>query len=150
MKTKKKIPTHAETVSQSPGVILCALIGGGIGLALTVMATMISPLALLGLEAPNAMATQAAAFCIFLGGASGAAVAAKRCKTAPMAAGLISAAIMALPILLVSFFITGEVSWLNIAVMTASLVISALIGSVCVTKAGTSRKRNMKRALKRR
>ena len=132
------------------GILQSALAGGGIGIALTVMLALLSPFALLGLSDPNSTVLPITAICVFFGGASSAAIAAKNCRESPLAAGMLSAAVIAVPLTVTSFFISGEWWVASLGVMLASLIFSALFGVWLVVKAGKSRKRNMKKALKRR
>ena len=127
-----------------------SLLGGGIGIALTLLVILISPFAMLGLGSPNSLALVFAAIAVFLGSATGSAFSATRCKDSPILAGLLSSGIITLPPVIISFFLPYDTSVLNIAVISVSLIGASIIGSLTVTKFSSSRKRNMKKALKRR
>lgn len=127
-----------------------SLIGGGIGLALVIATVLISPFAMLSFSAPNALALPFAAVAVLLGGASGSAYSANRYKDAPIAAGMISSGIIAIPLVIASFFIPQSRSLFNTAIISASLIGGSIAGSVSIAKIASDRKRNMKRAMKRR
>ncbi len=138
------------TPKKQKGIFQSALIGGGIGVALIIMLALLSPFALLSFSSPNSTVLPMTAVCVFLGGISGATLAAKSCKDSPLSAGMLSAAVIAVPLIIVSLFFGGE-WWLTaFGIIIASLAVSAFVGSWVVSKAGRSRKRNMKKALKRR
>lgn len=138
------------TPKKQKGILQSALIGGGVGLALILMLALLSPFALLGFSNPNATVLPMTAVCVFLGGISGATLAAKSCKDSPIAAGMLSSAVIAVPMVAVSMFAGGEWWLAAFGIIIASLAVSAFVGSWIVSKAGRSRKRNMKKALKRR
>jgi hypothetical protein len=111
---------------------------------------LISPFAMLGLSSPNSLALIFAAAAVFLGSASGSVFSATQYKDSPVAAGLLSSGIIALPLIIVSLFLPYETSLVSIAVISASIIVASLFGSIAVSKFSSNRKRNMKKALKRR
>ncbi len=145
MARSKKAKTPSE-----PNILITSLIGGGIGLAVTIALAFLLPLAMLSAGDPNTLALPASALCIFTGGLTGAVITSKKCKKMPIQSGLLVGGIMLLPMLLVSIFINGEFRFVNAAVLTAVLISAVLIGSVINAKMASSGKRNMKKALKRR
>ena len=127
-----------------------SLIGGGIGIALTLLVILISPFAMLSFGSPNSLALLFAAIAVFLGSAAGSVFSATRYKESPIVSGLLSSGIIALPLIIISIFLPYEISFTNIAVISVSLIVASLAGSISVSKFSSNRKRNMKKALKRR
>lgn len=136
--------------NREPSLVVSALIGGGIGLAVIIITALISPLLLLNMGDPNSMITPVAAVCVFIGGATGSVIAARLCGESFAVSGLISASVMLLPILLVSFLIPGERNVVLSAAMSAVLLASSLLSSFAASRISSNRKKNMKKLMKRR
>lgn len=145
-KSKKRVP-HGKS---EPNIWLGALIGGGIGLAAVLGLALIMPLALMGLDDPNGFALPAAAFCVFMGGLVGGFISANTSKGAEIISGLLSAAVIILPMLLISFIYGKGFAPIGFLIILASLLISSFLGAFAVLKLNSGRKRSMKRAMRRR
>lgn len=131
-------------------VFISALIGGGIGLAVTLLLVLILPFVALSFEDPASTALPIAVVCAFVGAVVGAFISAKKCKSSVMPVCLISAAVMLVPLTAVSFFVGGKGSIIGAALIIGAILIASLATALAVMKISGSRKRNMKKVLKRR
>lgn len=147
---KNKKRKSADPSQNQKGVFVSALIGGGIGFALIMLLALVSPFVLLGFSNPNATVLPITAACVFLGGLSGATVSARGCKASPFAAGMLSAGVIAVPMVLISLFVGGSLWLAALGAVLASLALSSFAGAYLTSRAGKSKKRNMKKALRRR
>ena len=145
-----KAKSFKQNESNTKDFFKSSLLGGGIGIALTLLVVLISPFAMLGFSSPNALTLLFAAIAVFLGSASGSIFAASGYKDSPILAGLLASGVIAFPLVIVSLFLPYDVSFLNILVISISLISASLLGSLTVGKLSSNRKRNMRKALKRR
>ena len=146
--TKQRTPAQNQSGTQS--FFKASLIGGGIGIALTALVILLSPFTILSSASPSSLSLVLAAAAVFLGSAAGSVFSATHYKDSPVLAGLLSSGVIALPLIITSLFLPYETSATNVAVISASLIVASLIGSISVSKFSSNRKRNMKKALKRR
>ncbi len=142
---KTKNPQKDQT-----NLLICALIGGGIGLALSILLALIMPMAIINSSDPNSLTTPLAAVCIGLGGMAGAVTSSKKSNQMKFLAGMLSTAVILVPIFLISLIIPQNFNIMNAIVSVSALLISASIGAFTVSKTSSNQKRNMKKAMKRR
>lgn len=131
-------------------VWISGVIGGGAGLAVTLVSALLLPLALVSLDDPKPFVFPLACLCVFVGGILGGFVSAKNARGNELLASLIGSAAMLLPMLVISLFINRQGSALHLLLVAASAVISFLLGSGVIRAISQNKKRNMKRAMKRR
>lgn len=143
---KKKNPVSGN----ESNIFVCALIGGGIGFGITLALALILPFAVTGFDDPNSLAMPMACLSAFVGSFAGAFISAKRNGGLSVQTGLLSSAVMLLPMIAVSFIIPGESNMIGALVMVAVIVVAALLGSLAVNKLTGNRKRSMKKVMKRR
>ncbi len=146
MKKKRVNPEAANERS----VFICSLIGGGAALLITLVLALLMPLLLLAADDPNSLVMPTVCVCSFVGVAVGAVISARLCKDSFVVCGLLTFAVMFLPILLISLIIPNKSDFLNAAVISVSSLASALLASVLYSRISGNRKRNMKRVMKRR
>ena len=146
MEHNKKRATPATTQN----AFICALVGGGISLAVMLIAALAFPLAALKFEDPNASAMPISYICAFIGALIGAFAAAKKCGHSSVQTGLMSGAVMLLPMILVSLVIPGGGSIISALIIGAVIMGASFLGSFVNMKLSGNRKRNMKKAMKRR
>ena len=146
MARKKK----AQNIKKDTDIYIASLIGGGIGLAASLLMILISPLILIKTATPNAFAQIAACLSLFLGGCTGGFMSAVRCRNMPMGSGLLSSLVTVVPTLLVSFFIPGGADILGAVIIIAISAGGAALGAFIFLKSSGNKKKKMKRALKRR
>jgi len=146
MENKKK--RNPSATKENP--VLCALIGSGISIAVMLLTALVFPFAALKLNDPNATAMPISCLCAFIGALSGGFVSAKKCGHSMIQVGLMSSGITALPMILISLIIPGNLDFVSALIILAMIVIASALGSYIVMKMNTSRKRNMKKAMKRR
>ena len=127
-----------------------SLIGGGVGLAVTVISVLLMPLLLLRSPDPNALILPAAAICLFIGAIAGSIIGALNAKGKEMISGAINCGIIFAAMLLISFMFKKGFDLIGFLVLTAVIIISSLLGAFAVMKMNTSQKRNMNKMMKRR
>lgn len=142
---KNTNPQKSET-----NILICALIGGGIGLALSLMLALIMPMAIINSGDPNSLTTPLAAVCIGLGGMTGAVTSARKSKDSKFLAGMLSSAVILVPLSLVSFLLPQNFNMLNGIISVSALMLSAFLGAFATSKTSSNSKKNMKKAMKRR
>ncbi|MBQ9848117.1 MAG: TIGR04086 family membrane protein [Clostridia bacterium] len=127
---------------------LCSLIGGGIGLGVTVACALLIPLLIKSTADPNSLVKIMAAACVFLGGAVGGFIASMQSRS--FASGMLSAAVCAVCMLVVSLFSEQPPEWSSALASLLALIASSALGSYLATATQKNKKRSMKRAMKRR
>lgn len=127
---------------------ISCLVGGVIGMSITLLSLLLSPVALLKLADPTSVVILAAAICLFVGGLIGGGYSASRCRENPMAAGLLSSAVMGAPLLLLSILVRGKIGFGILGLMLACLLVSAVAGTFMVTYRTKDKKKKMKKVLK--
>lgn len=132
------------------GLLLCGIIGGAIGLAAELIFGLLLPLALVTLDDPASLITASAAFCAFVGGASGGTAASLFCKGRELSAGLIAAGFMLLCMLVVSLAVPGGLSWSLLLLLASVTLITATLASLLVSSLTRKRSHSMKRVMRRR
>ena len=142
---KKRNPSANQ---QNP--FICALIGGGISLAVIILAVLLCPFVALKLSNPNAIAMPISYVCAFIGALIGGFVSAKKCGDSMIQVGLMSSGVTVLPMVLVSFLIPGSGNIISALIIIAVIVCASMLGAYSVMKINGSRKRNMKKVMKRR
>lgn len=130
--------------------VLTSLIGGAIGSAVTLAMLLLLPLAVLGLDDPNALAVPTVCVCTAVGSAVGCFFAISKCRESPVRSALISAGVMLLAVTVASLFASGEWSILRALAVVLSVVLGGGAVTAMLTRASKSRKRRMKNAMKRR
>ncbi len=145
-RTKKREPE----MNGSSNFFLTSLIGGGIGLGVTLLLVLLLPFAVLGFDDPNAFALPSACVCALAGSAVGSFFAVGRCKESPIAAALTASGVILVPMLIVSFFISGEFSIVGVLTVIGSIAAGSVLTSLLLTRTSKSRKRRMKNVMKRR
>ncbi len=130
--------------------LLPSVIGGLVGLCVTVALLLVLPFAILGFEDPNSFVLPSVCLCTLVGSAVGGFFAVSKCKDTAVLSALTSFATVILPIALISFFVSGEIRVaLIIAVPMSALAGNGLV-ALAVTRLSKSKKRKMKNAMKRR
>ncbi|MBR6755245.1 MAG: YrzE family protein [Clostridia bacterium] len=132
------------------GFTVAGLIGGGVGLTVTLILVLIAPFLLLNTNDPNSVSNYCAAVCAFIGSGVGSAIASLLCKESPLQAGLLSGATEVVPIILVSLFLPGSINFVNCAIILSSIGLGAFSVSFLIMRTKSNQKKNMKRVMKRR
>ena len=127
-----------------------SLIGGGIGLAISMLAALLMPILLLKLDDTYAFILPAAGLCLFAGGIAGGIIGALNTKGREIISGLINSGVMLSAMLLVSFMFKKGFDLIGFLILTAVIILSSLLGAFAVMKTNNSQKRNMNRMMKRR
>ncbi len=145
---KKTKRAQKERQEKGGKLSISCLVGGAVGLGITLLSVLLSPIALLKSGDPTSMVTLTAAICLFAGGLIGGGYSASRCKENPMGAGLLSSAVMGAPLLLLSLLLKGEMSFAVVGLMLACLLASAVTGTLIVTYRTKDKRKKMKKVLK--
>ena len=147
MKRNKKNPTQSN---RPKGILLCALMGGGVGFLAILLLALLMPMAIINSADPNSLAMPVSAACVGLGTMAGSATAAFVNKDSKFISGMSAALIPLAPMMLISLLVSGEFNMMNSIIILIALVASGAASAFAVSKIGTSRKKAMKRAMKRR
>lgn len=145
-RTKRPNPTN----SNEGNFILPSVIGGLIGLGVTVVLLLVLPLLILGLEDPNSFVLPSVCLCALVGNASGGFVSASKSRDNIFMSVLISLATAILPVILISFFVTGDLSLASLIAVLLSTIAGNALAALSVTKFAKSKRRKMKSVMKRR
>lgn len=127
-----------------------SLISGGIGLGVAVVALLLMPIALLPLKEPGTLLLPAVSAVVVLGGAACGVTASLRFCESSLAISLIGAGVILLPIIAVSLFVSGNFNIFNFALIALLIFASSVLSGLAVVRFRSSKKRSMKRAMKRR
>ena len=144
-RTKRANPTNGNE-SRFP---LQSVIGGLIGFGVTVVLLLALPFLVLGFEDPNSFVLPSVCLCTFAGNSVGGFVSASKSDNI-IATTLISLATAVLPIILISFFVSGSFSLVSAVAVLLSAVVGNALSAFAVTKFSKSKKRKMKNVMKRR
>lgn len=147
MERTKKNRTAAEADN---GFVLPSLVCGLIGLGVTGALLLLMPFAILSFDDPSSFTPIAVILSALLGGAVGSLLAAKRCKESQILSSLIVFATMLLPIIVASFFVSGEIGVLSIVSVVLPLALGNAAVAFVTARASKSKKRKMKSVMKRR
>ncbi|MBO5870249.1 MAG: YrzE family protein [Clostridia bacterium] len=142
---KKRNPS-----ANQQNLFICALIGGGISFAVMTLTVLLFPFVALKLGDPNAIAIPISYMCAFIGALVGGFVSAKKCGDFMIQVGLMSSGVTILPMVLISFLIPGSGNIISALIIIAIIVCASMLGAYSVMKINGSRKRNMKKVMKRR
>ena len=145
MAQKRKIPNQS-----GENVYIVSLIGGILGIAISVLLILLSPLILIKTNNPNSLSAITAWICLFIGGFVSAFLAATRLGNEAVKSGLLVGASMILMILPISFFVRGDFNVIGALITLLVIMLSAFLGGFAVYRLNTDQKRNMKKAMKRR
>ena len=145
MAQKRKIPNQS-----GENVYIVSLIGGVLGIAISVLLILLSPLILIKTNNPNSLSAITAWICLFIGGFVSAFLAATRLGNEAVKSGLLVGASMILMILPISFFVRGDFNVIGALITLLVIMLSAFLGGFAVYRLNTDQKRNMKKAMKRR
>lgn len=145
-RTKRANPTNGHE-SRFP---LQSVIGGLIGFGVTVVLLLALPFLVLGFEDPNSFVLPSVCLCTFIGNAVGGFVSASKSRDNIIMSVLISLATAILPVILVSFFVTGDLSLASLIAVLLSTVAGNALAALSVTKFAKSKRRKMKSVMKRR
>ena len=145
MAQKRKIPNQS-----GENVYIVSLIGGVLGIAISVLLILLSPLILIKTNNPNSLSAITAWICLFIGGFVSAFLAATRLGNEAVKSGLLVGASMILIILPISFFVRGDFNVIGALITLLVIMLSAFLGGFAVYRLNTDQKRNMKKAMKRR
>lgn len=144
MAQKRKIPNQGENV------YIISLIGGLLGIVISVLLILLSPFILIKTPNPNSLSAITAWICLFIGGFGSSFLASMRSGNEFIKSGLLVGASMVLMILPISFFINGDFNIFGALITLAVIMLSTFLGSFAVYRLNTDQKRNMKKAMKRR
>lgn len=144
-RTKRANPTNGNE-SRFP---LQSVIGGLIGFGVTVVLLLALPFLVLGFEDPNSFVLPSVCLCTFIGNAVGGFVSASKGNNM-IVATLISLGTAILPIILISFFVSGGFSLVSVVAVLLSATVGNVLSAFAVTKFSKSKKRKMKSVMKRR
>ena len=133
---------------QSPWI--CALIGAGIGIGITLVAMLLMPILLLGTSSPNELVILAAPFCVAIGGCVASFVGTRLSPEQSLMPSLLCLGMMALPLVVASMFVTGERDIVMSAVILLALAASTMFTSFFMLKTASSKKKRVKKLMKRR
>ncbi len=147
MKRNKKNPPQNN---QPKGILLCALMGSGVGFLTILLLALLMPMAIINSADPNSLAMPISAACVGLGTMAGSATAAFISKDAKFLSGMSAALIPLVPMALISLLLSGEFNMMNGVIIFIALGVSGAASSFAVSKIGSSRKKAIKRAMKRR
>lgn len=142
---KKRNPSAG---TQNP--LICALIGGGISIAVIAVTMLLFPFVALKFSDPKSAVLPICIICALIGGLTGGFISAKICGDFMIHVGLMSAGITAVTLLLISLVTIGKINFVLASVIILAIVLSSLLGSYLVMKINRKSKRNMKKALRRR
>ncbi len=129
---------------------ITALISGGIGLLVILALTLIAPLLLLKAENPDGLMLLSALLCVAVGGAVGGLIASRSSKGAEIASALITALVMLIPMLVISFLYKKGFSAVGFVLVAVTLFASSILSALGVLRIGNDKKRSMKRLTKAR
>ena len=144
-RTKRMNPTEGKNSFLLPSVI-----GGLIGLGVTVVLLLALPFAILGLDDPDSFVLPSVCLCTLVGNAIGGFFSVSKCKDNAIASVLLTFATVILPIILISFFISGDISIPSVIGVTLSAAAGSGVIALAVTRFSKSKKRKMKSVMKRR
>lgn len=140
-----KIPQQS-----SDNILSATLIGGGIGIAVCILAVLLMPTILLNFDDPNSLTFIATAFCLILGSTTASITAANKAKNSKTLSGLLASAVLFVPILLISFFIPGDFNIITVLSTLAIIMLSGVCCSYIVQRLSANSKKNMKKFMKSR
>jgi len=144
-KSKKRKPKNGE-----PNIWISSLISGGIGLGVIVAMLLIIPAIIITTDNPKAYISMGAIFCCLAGGITAGIIAASIAKGAEIQAAALASAVIAVPVLLISFVAGKGFDFLWFAIIMGSIVLSALAAAFTLLKISKNKKPNMKKLMKRR
>ncbi len=147
---ERKHKKQAGIPKRELNLLTASAIGGGIGILVSAISVLLSPLILLGAGDPNSLISFATVVCVFLGGLAGAIGAGLLCPDARFRAGLLSAPIAVLPMILLSIIVPSDFDIFFGLIIIATDFAAAFLGAVLLEKSHTSSKKNMKKMMKRR
>ena len=130
--------------------LICALIGGGISIAVIAVTMLLFPFVALKFSDPKSAVLPICIICALIGGLAGGFISAKICGDFMIHVGLMSAGITAVTLLLISLVTIGKINFALASVIILAIVLSSLLGSYLVMQINRKSKRNMKKVLRRR
>ena len=142
--------SQKRRISQSGSLFIESLVSGGVGVGCVLVLLLLLPLVLLTLGDPNGLVFASVCFIVFVGGAACGVTAFCRYAENPPLASLIGAGMMLLPILAVSLFVGGGFDFISFALLAAIAFASSFGASFALCRINGSKRRSMKRAMKRR
>lgn len=145
-RTKRTNPTNES----GNGVFLPSVICGLIGLGVTVALLLVLPFAVLGFENPDSFVLPSVCLCVLVGTAVGGFLAVLKCRDNALVSALTSFATVVMPIILISIFVSGEVSIASVIGVVLSALAGNGLAALAVTRFSKSKKRKMKNVMKRR
>lgn len=129
---------------------LPSVIGGAVGLGTALLLMLVLPFAVLGLDDPDSFVLPSVCICIFIGSAVGGFLTAIKSSDMPLVSAITAFSAMMLPIILISFFVSGEISIASIFAVLLSAAAGMASVTLAVTRFSKSKKRKMKNVMKRR
>ena len=145
MAQKRKIQN-----SFSENLFIVTLIGGLIGLAISISLILLSPLVIIKTQNPNSFSSIIVWVALFIGGFVSSFIIATRFPTIPLKSSLLVGGFILLLLLPFSFFVKGEFDIFSALITLLVIFGSAFLGGFAVYRLNNDQKRNMKKALKRR
>ncbi len=136
--------------NSEPSFVVSAFIGGGIGLLISVLLILLSPIILLKTANPNSLTALMAWISLFVGGIISAFLVSKQFKQITLGISLAIGGVMAVCLVPISFFVSGEFDILGAVITLIIIFGSTFLGGFIVYKQSSNRNRSMKKALKRR
>ncbi|MBE6691915.1 MAG: TIGR04086 family membrane protein [Ruminococcaceae bacterium] len=143
-KTKKR-----QIGGQSESLWLNSLMGGLIGIGVMLISALLLPLIIINTDNPNSLLLPAAIICTALGSFAGGFVSARKAKGEELISGIITALTILLPLALISFIYGKGFSLINFGIIAAVIIGLSVFASYLVAKAGTNKKQNMKKLMKK-
>ncbi len=140
----------SSLANDKQSLFISALIGAGIGIAVTLAFAFLMPLVLLNTSSPNDLVRLSAPLCTVLGGCAGSVISTKLFAEQNLLPSLVCLGLMAAPILLASLFVSGERDFLTSALVLLGLAASSLLTSFVMLRRNTSKKKRVKKLMKRR
>jgi hypothetical protein len=132
------------------GFLFPSVIGGLIGMGVTVALLLILPFAVLGFEDSDSLVLPSVCLCVLVGTAVGGFLAVLKCRDNALVSALTSFATVVMPIILISIFVSGEVSIASVIGVVLSALAGNGLAALAVTRFSKSKKRKMKNVMKRR
>ena len=136
-------------MSGSKNPLICALIGGGIAIAVIAVVALLFPLVALKFGDPKSVIGAVGIICALLGGMTGGFISAKMCGEFMVRVGLMSSGIAVAPLMCLSLVTVGKINFVMASVIIFSIVSSSLLGAYFVMKMNQKNKHNMKKVLRR-
>ena len=146
----ERIKRKNAVAEKGNNFFLPSVIGGAVGLGIALLLMLVLPFAVLGLDDPDSFVLPSVCICVFIGSAVGGFLNATKNGDMPLVSAITAFSAMMLPIILISFFVSGEISIASIFAVLLSAAAGIASVTLAVTRFSKSKKRKMKNVMKRR